>query len=253
MPVLDPVAVRVSGRAVGLDPESVGRAFPHAGGRLLVLLPPPGEDEGAWSRGPGAATYAHQLARLLDWTPVHLRVADAAPGSAGAAVSAALQRLVESWPVEVDRIALLGHGAGGLVLRAAAGVRPTSTGGWTARVSDVVLLGTPYLAAAAPRLATPVGVRVDRRWGPITTPDRADPGLAPLDGARYRLVTARDSAPRLLGRVLGGLLWWRSTLTRRPRRADHLFPTAEHYDLDTGGAPLTGHPEVAAALLDWLA
>ena len=58
-----------------------------------------------------------------------------------------MQRLVEEWPVDVERVALLGHSMGGLILRAACAVATGEDRPWVARVTDLVTLGTPHLGA----------------------------------------------------------------------------------------------------------
>ena len=64
---------------------------------------------------------------------------------------ALLQELTEAWPVAVDRLALVGHSMGGLIVRAACAVRSEASRPWDALVTDVVTLGTPHLGAPARR------------------------------------------------------------------------------------------------------
>lgn len=243
------VTLRRGGVDVGTDDLDV--RWPHATGRLVVLVPPPGRDEQVWTHDPGAPSYASQLARLLDWSPVHLRIGAASATDLAPTLSALLQRLVDGWPVPVEQVALVGLGDGGLVLRAACGARPVAARAWPDLVSHVIALGTPHLVVRAGRTGTPVGRELDRRWAGIVTEERAAPGLTPLSGATYAVVSAAPALPRPAGRAIGGLLWWRHALPGRPRRAQPLFPTAERFEV-AGGPSLAQHPEVAAALLDWL-
>lgn len=253
-PVGVPVRVRCEGADVAPDPESLCRAFPHATDRLVCFVPSPEETEDVWSAGRDVVGvgYPDRLAALLDWTPLHLRVdPDLEPDRAGVELAAVLQRLVEGWPTDVRRIVLVGHGAGGLAIRAAGGVRSLATTAWTDLVSDVVLLGTPHLAV--PARGSGAARRLEEQLTGITTTDVADPDVAPLDGARYAVVTDRADRPSLAGALVGNLLWWRQRATLRPRNAHALFPTASLHRVGGREAGLTNHPEVHRALLDWLA
>lgn len=255
-----PAVVRHGGEdlpAAALDPDRVARAFPRATGRLLVLVPDGADDETSWSHGTEhtGATYADRLATLLSWTPVHLRVDPATdPGELAVEVSSLLQRLVQAWPVEVDRIAFLAHGSGGLAVRAACGVSHTEGQSWTGRVSDVIALGTPHLAVPSRRTTSALGRDLEERLAGITTVDRADPEVPALPAAAYAVVTPSARVePNLLGGLLGNVLWWRQRVTLRPRRAHALFPTAQVHHVDTRDLPLANHPDVHTALLAWLA
>src|SRR3546814_10491943 len=117
-------------------------------------------------------------------------------------------------------IALVGHGSGGLVLRAAVAVEAFGGESWLALVSDMVLLGTPHLAV--PASGTNLSRRVEEEWAGITTEDVADPHIPALYGVRYAVVTGKHrlSESRLGGRV-GDLLWWRRRWPTRPRKARH--------------------------------
>jgi len=262
------VVVRAAGVDVPLDPDSLDRAFPHAAHRLLVLLPGLGDTEEAWAQGSDAVggTYASRVAQLLGWTPVHVRTdLGFSAHDNGVAVSAAVQRLVQAWPLGVRRIALLGHGTGGLVARSACGVRtlPGEDGrpAWTDLVSDVVVLDTPHLVTdtASGLPVDPVGLAVglagvlDERLAGMTRDAAVRIDVPVLPHARYHVVNdAMTTNKSAVGEFLGGLLWWRQTATGRSRQAWSLFPSATHHVLSTREFPLVNHPEVQRALLTWL-
>ena len=261
-PALAPrVAVRTGGEEVDLDPASIDQAFPHATDRVVVFVPGGDATEATWNRGVDevGATYGSRLAQILGWTPVYV-CADRAFSTRdnGLALSASLQRLVEGWPVPVRRIALVGHGTGGLVVRAACGVRTVGDQVWTDLVSDVIVLDTPHLVTddRSGLPLDPVGLArvLDERLAGITGAERAQPDMPPLDHARYRVVNdAATTARHPLGRLVGGLVWWRQTATGRARQAWELFPTATHQVLSTREHSLANHPEVHRGLLGWLA
>ncbi|WP_082623903.1 lipase family alpha/beta hydrolase [Nocardioides sp. Soil805] len=265
-----PMAVRVDGRDVDLTSEAVRAAYPTATGRIVVFLHGLCEDESSWRRRRDVrgTTYAEGLADR-GWTPVMLRANTGLTLRAnGAALTAVLQRLTQAWPVPVERIALVGHSMGGLVVRAAADVVDDSDDRWVDRVTDVVTLGTPHLGSpvaggvgagsrALARLPEAAALGRILDWRSVGVHDLVH-GLAhdvpPLPHARYRLVAATlTRSPRHpVGAVLG------DTLVRLPSaygrgRSGELFPDADV--LHVGGAghlDLLNHPRVHEALLDWL-
>jgi pimeloyl-ACP methyl ester carboxylesterase len=265
-------AVRSEGRDVPLDPDGLAQAFPRATGRVVVFLHGLCENESYWRRRRDrtGTTYGEMLA-AEGWTPVFLR-ANTGLGlrDNGAAVSALLQRLVESWPVPVTRVALVGHSMGGLVLRAAGAVASDVAEPWTDRVTDVVTLGTPHLGAPIARgighgsrglgrLPETAAFGRVLDWRSVGVHDLVA-GLAedvpPLPHARYRLVaatlTSRERHP--VGHVVGDLLVRPPSAYGRDRYGAELFPDATVLHLGrTDHFGLLNHPEVHAALREWLA
>ncbi|MDT0202784.1 hypothetical protein [Nocardioides sp. AE5] len=251
----DAVVLRSGGRDVATTPEEVERAFPHATGRLVLFVPDAGQDESAWTThlDQVGGTYPSRLASLLEWTPVHvLPHAGLRPSEVAVDLVATVQELVDVWPVPLTRIALVGHGTGGLVLRAACAVDALGGESWLSLVEDVVLLGTPHLVVpgSGPALAR----QLDQELAGIVTEEYADPQAPALPGARYELVVDRNQTrSSLIGGLVGGLLWWRQRLPTRPRTARELFPTASVHHVESRQTTLVNHPEVHQALLGWLA
>jgi pimeloyl-ACP methyl ester carboxylesterase len=238
----------------------------------VVLLHGLCENEDFWNlhREEVGTTYAETLA-AEGWTPVFLRAnTGLSLRENGVALTALLQRLVEEWPADVTRVALVGHSMGGLVMRAAAAVATEAEVPWTGLVSDVVSLGAPHLGAplaayvghgskALARLpeAAAFGRILDLRS--IGVHDLVA-GLAEdvpaLPHARYRLVSATlTTSPRHpVGAFLGDLLVRESSAYGRKRgRADQFpgaetqhVPKADHFDQ-------LNHPSVHDALRRWLA
>ena len=267
-----PTAVRVEGRDVPLDADGLAAAFPAATGRVVVLVHGLCENESYWERWRDrtGTTYAETLA-AAGWTPVLVRANTGLPlRESGAALSATLQRLVESWPEPVTRVALVGHSMGGLIIRAAGAVASDADEPWAERVSDVVTLGTPHLGAPIAR-GIGVGSRGLARvpetaafgrildWRSVGVHDLVD-GLAedvpPLPHARYRLVAAtlsrRERHP--VGHVVGDWLVRPPSAYGRGRHGRSLFPegTVLHVGR-TDHFGLLNHPAVHDALREWLA
>ena len=267
-----PTAVRVAGRDVPVDADGLAAAFPEATGRVVVFLHGLCENESYWERWRErtGTTYAEMLAGE-GWTPVLLR-ANTGLGlrENGAALSALMQRLVEAWPVEVERVALVGHSMGGLILRAAGAVASDVEARWTDRVSDVVTLGTPHLGApiargighgsrGLSRLPETAAFGRILDWRSVGVHDLVA-GLAedvpPLPHARYRLVAAtltrQERHP--VGHVVGDLLVRPPSAYGRDRYGQELFPDATVLHLGrTDHFGLLNHPDVHEALREWLA
>ncbi|MFL6151866.1 MAG: hypothetical protein ACJ72B_05740, partial [Ornithinibacter sp.] len=266
-----PMAVRVAGRDVRPEPPALAAAFPAATGSLVVFLHGLCENESYWDRHADrtGTTYAETV-RALGWTPVLLR-ANTGLGlrENGVALAALMQPLVDAWPVEVERIALVGHSMGGLIMRAAGAVATEADRPWADLVSDVVTLATPHLGAPVAR-----GVGHGSRglgrlpetaafgrvldWRSTGVHDLVA-GLAedvpPLPHARYRLVAATLTASERhpVGHLVGDLLVRPPSAYGRDRHGHELFPSgdvlhvgrADHFDL-------LNHPDVHRALRGWL-
>jgi len=268
-----PMAVRHDRRDVDLtDPADVAEAFPEPTGRLVVFLHGLCENEAYWNRGSEhtGTTYPIMLAER-GWTPLLLRANTGLPlRENGVALSALLQEVVERWPVPVERIALVGHSMGGLVVRAAGAVASDVAEPWTERVSDVVTLGTPHLGAP---IATGIGhgsrglgrLPETAAFGRILDWRSAGvhdlvAGLAedvpPLPHARYRLVAATltRSQRHPVGSVVGDLLVRPRSAYGRDRDGRTLFPDADMLHVGrTDHFGLLNHPRVHRALEQWLA
>jgi pimeloyl-ACP methyl ester carboxylesterase len=266
------LAVRTAGRDVPLRTEALEAAFPDAGGRVAVLLHGLSESESSFQRHRDVvgSTYADTLA-ALGWTPVLLRAnTGLALRENGAALAGLLQELTEAWPVPVDRLALVGHSMGGLIIRAACAVRSESGRPWSGLVSDVVTLGTPHLGAPLaggvgagaralgrlPETAAFARILDQRSVGVLDLVEGLDDDVPPLPQARYHLVSATlTRSPRHpVGHLLGDLLVRQPSAYGRSRRHPGLFPDADELHLPRAGHfDLLNHPRVHEALRDWLA
>jgi len=268
--------VRVEGRDVELTREGLAAAYPGAGDTVVVFVHGLCETEDYWRRrsrpkradGTTAPTYGDRLARH-GWTPVHVRYNSGLPITENAAaLSALLARVVEGWPVEVRKLALVGHSMGGLVLRAACAV--SGDRDWTDRVCDVVCLGTPHLGAPleravargsrwlgwVPETAAFARILEYRSVGILDLRHGLAGDVVNLPHARYHLVAGSlTRSPRHpVALAIGDLLVQPRSALGRPRHGAELFPGADtvhvpgadHFDL-------LNHDDVYAALEGWLA
>jgi pimeloyl-ACP methyl ester carboxylesterase len=147
-----------AGREVRLDEAGIAAAFGDATPRLAVFVHGLCETEAAWRApypgGPQRPTYGDRLQAALGFTPVFVRYNTGLHVSDnGRTLAARLDQVVASWPIEVERIALIGHSMGGLVARSACHYGALEHRAWTSRVSHVICLGTPHLGAPLEKAA----------------------------------------------------------------------------------------------------
>ncbi|WP_299052008.1 alpha/beta fold hydrolase [uncultured Nocardioides sp.] len=270
-PMAITMSVRRFGRDVGTGPEDLAAAYPRATGRVVVLLHGLCEDEEHFRRGRHrrGTTYAEELAEH-GWTPVLVRYnTGLSLRENGVELTALLQRLVDRWPVPVERVALVGHSMGGLVARAACAVATGLEAGWTAHLTDVVTLATPHLGAPLaggvghgsralaryPEAAAFARILDQRSVGVHDLVKGLSDDVPPLPRVRYRLVSAALSTSErgLLRNVVGDMLVGQESAYGR-RHGRELFPGAEVMHLSRAGHfDLLNHADVAVALRRWLA
>ena len=270
-----PMSVRHRGKDLPFKPAHLMLAYPEPTGRLVVFLHGLCENESYWNlhRERTGTTYGEALAES-GWTPVYLRANTGLPiRENGVALAALLRDVVAAWPVEVERIALIGHSMGGLIMRAGLNVlalEGQTDGGWADRVTDVVTLGSPHRGAPiawgighGSRLlgllpeTSAFGRILDKRSeGVRDLVDGYVDELPPLKEARYRLVaaTVTQSARHPVGSYVGDYLVRPHSAVGRDKRGAELFPDAETLHVGrTDHFGILNHPEVLDALKRWLA
>ncbi len=264
------MSVRVDGRPVALDTDSLRAAYPALSGDVVVFLHGLIETEAFWALGK-RPTYSQRLGADIGITGVEIRYNTGLHVSDnGLLLADLLDELVAAWPVPVTSISLVGHSMGGLVIRSACAVPDRS---WVDQVRTVVTLGTPHTGAPLEKVvhygsaalsALPetrpfgsllrrrsTGIR-DLRFGSLDERDWRDRepdalrAAAPievplLDGVSYYCVTATlaRTPANPIGWVLGdGLVQVRSARGRSRKRDmgfdrdNHLhLPEAHHFTL----------------------
>jgi pimeloyl-ACP methyl ester carboxylesterase len=285
-PLAQPMALRVKGEPMALEPDALAAAFPNATPQIVVFLHGLMETEFSWGTG---ETYGTRLGRELGYTPMTVRYNSGLHISQnGRCLSELMDELVAAWPVEVERIALVGHSMGGLVARSACHHGAADGAAWAQLVKTSVSLGTPhlgapleqavhYLSAGLARLpeTRPFanflrrrsgGIR-DLRQGSLVDEDwrDCDPDalraaacaeIPLLEGATHCFVSATvtrsDRHP--LGRLIGDTLVLKPSATGRSRT--RRIPFEEEFGMHLGGAhhfALLNHPRVYEKLTAWLA
>ncbi|MEA2480303.1 MAG: hypothetical protein QOJ07_2225, partial [Thermoleophilaceae bacterium] len=126
--------------------------------RIVVFVHGLCETDGSWGGG-----YGGRLRDEHGYSPVYaryntgLRVSDN-----GKRLAAAIEHVVETWPVDVAEVVLIGHSMGGLVARSACHYGERDGHTWTERLRHVVCLGTPHLGAPLERAANRAGWALSR-------------------------------------------------------------------------------------------
>lgn len=175
-----------------MNQEALRVALPHAGPKLLVLIHGLCMNHLQWHRD----EHDHGLALARDggYTPIYLHYNSGLSIAAnGRMLAAQMQRLVDTWPVPIERLVLLGHSMGGLVARSAlhqAGLDTREGLRWPALVGDLVCLGSPHHGAPLER----AGHGIDLLLG-------AAPYAAPL--ARLGKVRSAGITDLRRGRIVG--------------------------------------------------
>lgn len=283
----EPIAARVGGRAVALDPEALRAAYPDATGRIAVFLHGLMESEFSWHVGEGPG-YGSRLREELDLTPVELRYNTGRHISEnGLELADLLGALAANWPVEVEQVTLVGHSMGGLVARSACHQAAERGDAWVSRVRHVVSLGSPHMGAplaqgvhwaSAALHAVPetrplasllrrrsAGIR-DLRQGSLVDADWRDRDpdalraeacqeVPLLDGATHCFVAATvlPNPRHPVSRLVGDYLVLESSASGRSRT--RRIPFEAEHGMVVGGAhhiALLNHPAVYDRLRDWL-
>jgi pimeloyl-ACP methyl ester carboxylesterase len=271
-----PMSIRVGGRAVA--PADV----PDPSPRVAVFVHGLMETEFSWGREP----YGD---RLPGWTPVYVRYNTGRHiSSNGASLDELLEQLAADWAVELERIALVGHSMGGLVVRSASHQASLRGAAWVKHARHVVSLGTPHLGApleqsvhylSAALSAIPEtqpfgaffrrrssGIR-DLRQGSLVDADwrdcdrdalraRACEEVPLLEGATHCFVSATITREKdhPIGRLVGDCLVLVPSASGRSRTRRLGF--GDEDGLHIGGAnhfALLRHPQVYEQLCAWLA
>lgn len=283
------MAVRHEGQDVPATSWPLAEAFRDGTSHPVVFLHGLCENDESWSNGAKVhgTTYAERIVAETDGTPVMVRYNTGLHISEnGKHLDVLLQQLVESWPVPVTRITLVGHSMGGLVARAATNHATASGQTWQQLVRDVVCLGTPHAGANLEKVAhlgsrllrfwpesTPfssilesrsAGI-VDLRHGYITKDEWEGQDLtgqwgldriaaAPLPHAEYHFVAATLGASQRhpLSAVLGDLLVHFSSATGVGRTGPIVDGATFEYLPSAHHFALLNHPQVGDWLVEWL-
>lgn len=193
-PLAIPLHLRHGGAPLTVTGEGVAAGVPEPRPTVLVMVHGLCMNDLQWRDA--AHDQGAVLADALGATRVAARYNTGRRIAAnGRDLAATLQALVDAWPVPPERLVLVGHSMGGLVLRAALHHAAGAAHTWPRRRVDLVTLGTPHHGAALSR----IGNLVDARLGAfrVTAPllrlsQVRSEGMTDL---RFGIVRPEDDAP----------------------------------------------------------
>ena len=145
-----PMAIRVGGRDVAAGRDALAAAFPEATARPVVFVHGLCESDAAWAirAAERDGTYFTRVLPAVGGTAVVLRYNSGLHVSEnGRRLATLLEALVDGWPVPVQRLALVGHSMGGLVVRSAGHAGTERGDRWPSLVDTTVSLGAPTVIA----------------------------------------------------------------------------------------------------------
>ena len=149
-PLATSMALRSDGRRLELQGAALKTRLPRVSGRVLVLVHGLCMSDLQWARR--GHDHGALLASDFGYTPVYLHYNTGLHISInGRAFANLLERLVDEWPVPLERFVLLGHSMGGLLARSALHYGAEAGHRWPSRLDDLVFLATPHQGAPLER------------------------------------------------------------------------------------------------------
>ncbi len=281
-PLAITMAFRHRGKPLVLDRFAMRSRLVDFTARPLVLLHGLCMNDLQWQRN--GHDHGAALAREAGYTPIYLHYNSGLSVSTnGRILAQQMERLLDAWPTPIERMAIIGHSMGGLVARSALHHAVLIQRGalrWTARIDDLVCLGTPHLGApleaaghgidlllgAAPYAAPlarlgkmrSAGIN-DLRHGNIVSGDgslRQDTVPLPAKVRCYAVAASLGAeGGSLKEQLLGdGLVPVASALGQHREPARRMGFDREHQTVvhNSGHLDLLSSPQVFAALLNWL-
>jgi pimeloyl-ACP methyl ester carboxylesterase len=142
--------MRVRGTPLPLEQEAIARRLRRPRRRVVVMVHGLCMTDTVWSRQ--SHDYGRSLGRHLRADVVCVRYNSGRHISTnGTDLAGLLARMVDAWPVPLDRLVLVGHSMGGLVIRSACAAGKRARHEWVRRLQALVFLGSPHHGAPLER------------------------------------------------------------------------------------------------------
>ena len=145
----NPLAISMQLRQGGqpFNPAALGEAAPR---RALLMVHGLCMSDLGWCRN--GHDHGALLGQALGAAPVYAWYNSGQHISAnGRALSAAIEQMVQSWPVPLDDLTIIGHSMGGLVARSALAQAAAAGHSWPQRLKKLVFIGSPHHGAPMER------------------------------------------------------------------------------------------------------
>jgi triacylglycerol lipase len=134
-------------RPLDLAPGALEKAIPSPSPRVVVSVHGLMCTESVWEMDDGA-TYGSLLERDAGATVLDVRYNSGLHISEnGEALDRLLGELCEAYPREIERLDLIGHSMGGLVIRSATHAASVSSSAWLGKAKRAFYVGSPHLGA----------------------------------------------------------------------------------------------------------
>ena len=186
------MSVRVAGRDIPTDRESLARAYPQAAPAVVVFLHGLGGTESGWGL---SDSYGDRLAADLNVSPVQIRYNSGARiCDNGADLHDLLDQLTANWPVTVKSLALVGHSMGGLVIRSACNIATVQRSQWAGLVLNIFYLAAPHHGAPMERVAHAAITAIGSRAGLAPIARLMNRRSAGIKDLRHGTLTEADLA-----------------------------------------------------------
>jgi pimeloyl-ACP methyl ester carboxylesterase len=177
-PLTIPMQLRCDGQPLELTRKVLAAAIPQPNSKILLLVHGLCMNDLLWRRK--GHDHGAALALSDGFTPVYLHYNSGLHISTnGRAFAALIENLLQSWPVPVDELVIIGHSMGGLVTRSACHYGKVAGNVWLKYLRKVVFLGTPHHGAPLAR---------GSKWVSVIL------GVSPYTAAFSRLGKIRSSS-----------------------------------------------------------
>jgi pimeloyl-ACP methyl ester carboxylesterase len=283
-PLAIQMALRHQGERLVLERGALRARFPGTPRKLLVFLHGSCRNDRA-SGAPGGGGLS-AMSRDLGFAHIDLLYNTGLHVAAnGRALAALLERLVATWPVTVDQVALVGHSMGGLVARSAAHAGEVEGHAWRRKLRTLACIASPHHGAPLERAGSWVDVLLgvsrysaplarlgkirsagvtDLRFGSVLDEHRDPRGrfASPRDVRRqlrlpagvrcFAIAATRTTRPRERRYASDGLVPVDSALGRHPRPELTLAFDGTWIGFGMGHVEVLDRPETYAVLRRWL-
>ncbi len=135
-------------------------------GKLLVLVHGLCMNDLQWNyeRADHSASHDHgaALARDLSYSSIYLHYNSGRQVSTnGKEFAHVLENLIQTWPVPITELVIIGHSMGGLIARSACEVAKAEKLGWLRKLNKLIFLGTPHHGAPLERAGNWLDILLD--------------------------------------------------------------------------------------------
>ncbi len=138
-----PMRLRRDGQALDLNGPALAAAIAQPSGNILLMVHGLCLNDRHWRRN--GHDHGAALAASLGYTNIYLHYNTGLHiATNGRAFADMIEALLQSWPVPVQELVIVGHSMGGLVTRSACHYGALGDHAWLRQLRKIVFLGTPH-------------------------------------------------------------------------------------------------------------